>query len=249
MNDQRRRKIEDALAEASLELLMDDYTEQSGEILWQEFQSDADCVMPGDLDKACQDLIHTSFSKSVQESRGNSISARLKQLAPQACKAAMIAFAMVGAMATLTLSVEAIRVPVLNFFLTQENRYTIISSEYIPKEQTTACSFEDILSLIPSEYNIIYKKDCNNGNYLIRYENPQGYLISIRTEPARNQLYADTEDAEQEDVEINGFPALLIKKNGLEVIIEQANAGLRIDFYAEKLDESTFWKIALQLTE
>lgn len=248
MNDQRRRKIEDTWAEASLELLMDDYAEQSGEVLWQEFQRDAECAMPENLDEACQDLIHTSFSKSIQKNRVKNISTRLKQLAPQACKAAMIAFAMVGAMATLTLSVEAIRVPVLNFFLTQEERYTIISSGALQETPPETYNFSEIKNILPSDYDIIYEQIHSNGLYVLRCEDQQGNRITVHVGNRNSQLYIDTEDASQECVEINGFPALLVKKDGLHIIIDHLNAALRIDFYAQSLEESIFWEIALQLT-
>lgn len=248
MNDQRRRKIEDALAEASLELLMDDYTEQSGEILWQEFQSDADCVMPGDLDKACQDLIHTSFSKSVQESCVKPISARLKQLAPQACKAAMIAFAMVGAMATLTLSVEAIRVPVLNYFIAQDNRYTIISASKHEENLMRQESINNIRSLLPSEYDVVFETSFGDGFYNLCYQDAASHIITIRSGPSGGQLYVDTENAEQEEIEVNGCSCLLISKNGMRIVITKEESDSWVDFYAEDIPQKKFWEIALALS-
>lgn len=248
MNDQRRRKIEDAWAEASLELLMDDYAEQSGEVLWQEFQKDTECVIPKNLDEACQDLIHTSFSKSIQKNRVKNISTRLKQLAPQACKAAMIAFAMVGAMATLTLSVEAIRVPVLNYFIAQDDRYTIISVSKHEESLLRQESINNIRSLLPNEYDVVFETSFGDGFYNLRYQDAASHIITIRSGPSSGQLYVDTENAEQKEIEVNGCSCLLIIKNGMRIVITKEESNSWVDFYAEDIPQNKFWEIALALS-
>lgn len=250
MNDQRRRKIEEAWAEASLELLMDDYAEQSGETLWQEFQNDTECTMPEDLDAACQSLIYASFDSMVQKSRINSISARLKQLVPQVCKAAMIAFALVGAMATLTLSVEAIRVPVFNFFNRHTDEYTAIFSD-VPQENSTKP--EDIKSIIevflPTDYNLVIYENFGYGMANLRYQNKCGDIICVRTNLHDGQFRADTEDAYYSEITINGCSALYVEKNGRRILIGQQQTGILIDFYADNIPSELFWEIACVLAK
>ena len=250
MNDQRRRKIEEAWAEASLELLMDDYAEQSGETLWQEFQSDTECTMPEDLDAACQSLIYTSFDSMVQKSCINSISAHLKQLVPQACKAAMIAFALVGAMATLTLSVEAIRVPVFNFFIRHTDEYTANFSD-VPQDSHAAVEdFTETLELLlPNGYTQIIHDCFSNGTVNLRYQDKSDHIVTLRTTAHDNQFRADTEDAHCSEITINGHTALYIEKNGKRIIIAQPENEIKIDFYAESIPDKLFWEIACVLAE
>ena len=128
MNDQRRERLEDAWDETALELLMDDYAEIAGSELYDEYCSDLEIGnvedLPAELDESCQEMIHASFT-AESKAKNNLLNTALSHV----YKAAMVVLAIFGATTVLVVSVDALRVPVLNFFLTQEERYTIISSD------------------------------------------------------------------------------------------------------------------------
>lgn len=254
MNDQRRKKLEEAWDEATLELLMDDYAELSGEAIWNVFEQDKVAgkvpEMPADLDEHCRRLIQAHFDEPQQNSaHGLRVVDWVGSFLLHSCKAAMIAFTLIGAMATFVVSVEALRIPVLNFFLQQEDRYTIISTSDNSVSSYTYESVTNIRKFIPAEYEVVYETFYGNGYVNLRYQNEAGSIVSIRTGDSNISLSADTENAISEEIEINGNPALLIRKDGLRVILSNTDTNVMIDFYAEDMDEQSFLMLAVLLSE
>ena len=243
MNDQRRERLEDAWDETALELLMDDYAEIAGSELYDEYCSDLEIGnvedLPAELDESCQEMIHASFT-AESKAKNNLLNTALSHV----YKAAIF-----GATTVLVVSVDALRVPVLNFFLTQEKRYTIISPSEDSSEVSTQESVSNIRRYIPKDYDVVYETYYAQGYYNLRYKDKDGHIISIRTGEGDLQLYADTEDAISEEIEINGNPALLIRKDGLRLILLKKDTTSILDFYAESMMEREFLKIAVLICE
>ena len=248
MNDQRRERLEDAWDETALELLMDDYAEIAGSELYDEYCSDLETGnvedLPAELDESCQEMIHASFT-AESKAKNNLLNTALSYV----YKAAMVVLAILGATTVLVISVDALRVPVLNFFLTQEKRYTIISPSEDSSEVSTQESVSNIRRYIPKDYDVVYENYYAQGYYNLRYKDKDGHIISIRTGEGDLQLYADTEDAISEEIEINGNPALLIRKDGLRLILLKKDTTSILDFYAESMMEREFLKIAVLICE
>ena len=247
MNDQRRERLEDAWDETALELLMDDYAEIAGSELYDEYCSDLEIGnvedLPAELDESCQEMIHASFT-AESKAKKNPLNPALSYV----YKAAMVVLAIFGATTVLVVSVDALRVPVLNFFLTQEERYTILSSAE-SNDLTGSENINDIRGYIPKDYKIVYETYYGQGYYNLRYQNEAGNVISIRTGEGDVQLYADTEDASCEQIEMNGQSALFIQKNGLRIVLQKSDPQAIVDFFAEALDENEFFRIAMFLSE
>lgn len=246
MNDQRRERLEDAWDETALELLMDDYAEIAGSELYDEYCSDLETGnvedLPAELDESCQEMIHASFT-AESKAKKNPLNTALSHV----YKAAMVVLAIFGATTVLVVSVDALRVPVLNFFLTQEERYTILSSAE-SNDLTGSENINDIRGYIPKDYKIVYETYYGHGYYNLRYQNEAGQIISIRTGEGDVQLYADTENATFEKIELNGQSALFIQKDGLRLIMQKKDAQFILDFFAESMEESEFFRIAILLS-
>lgn len=246
MNDQRRERLEDAWDETALELLMDDYAEIAGSELYDEYCSDLEIGnvedLPAELDESCQEMIHASFT-AESKAKNNLLNTALSHV----YKAAMVVLAIFGATTVLVVSVDALRVPVLNFFLTQEERYTILSSAE-SNDLTGSENINDIRGYIPKDYKIVYETYYGHGYYNLRYQNEAGQIISIRTGEGDVQLYADTENATFEKIELNGQSALFFQKDGLRLIMQKKDAQFILDFFAESMEESEFFRIAILLS-
>lgn len=246
MNDQRRERLEDAWDETALELLMDDYAEIVGSELYDEYCSDLETGnvedLPAELDESCQEMIHASFT-AESKAKNNLLNTALSHV----YKAAMVVLAIFGATTVLVVSVDALRVPVLNFFLTQEERYTILSSAE-SNDLTGSENINDIRGYIPKDYKIVYETYYGHGYYNLRYQNEAGQIISIRTGEGDVQLYADTENATFKKIELNGQSALFIQKDGLRLIMQKKDAQFILDFFAESMEESEFFRIAILLS-
>lgn len=248
MNDQRRKRLEDTWDETALELLMDDYAKIAGIELYDEYCSNLETGsvddIPAELDESCQKMIYASFA-TESKSKKNHLNTALSHV----CKAAMVVLAIFGATTVLVVSVDALRVPILNFFLTQEERYTIISHSADPSEVSTQENTSNIRRYIPKDYDVVYEKYYEQGYYNLQYKDQEGHVISIRTGEGALQLYADTEGAISEKIEVNGNPALLIRKNGLRLILLKKDKTSILDFYAESMIERDFLKIAVLICD
>lgn len=183
----------------------------------------------------------------VQESWVRLLNNLLNTALSHVYKAAMVVLAIFGATTVLVVSVDALRVPVLNFFLTQEERYTILSSAE-SNDLTGSENINDIRGYIPKDYKIVYETYYGHGYYNLRYQNEAGQIISIRTGEGDVQLYADTENATFEKIELNGQSALFIQKDGLRLIMQKKDAQFILDFFAESMEESEFFRIAILLS-
>ena len=187
-------------------------------------------------------MIHASFT-AESKAKNNLLNTALSHV----YKAAMVVLAIFGATTVLVVSVDALRVPVLNFFLTQEERYTILSSAE-SNDLTGSENINDIRGYIPKDYKIVYETYYGHGYYNLRYQNEAGQIISIRTGEGDVQLYADTENATFEKIELNGQSALFIQKDGLRLIMQKKDAQFILDFFAESMEESEFFRIAILLS-
>lgn len=109
-------------------------------------------------------------------------------------------------------------------------------------------NINDIRGYIPKDYKIVYETYYGHGYYNLRYQNEAGQIISIRTGEGDVQLYADTENATFEKIELNGQSALFIQKDGLRLIMQKKDAQFILDFFAESMEESEFFRIAILLS-
>lgn len=242
MDSLKKEELLNDLDEISLKLLMNEYAESDGERLWREFE-EADKrgdvpEIPDNLDRRCQKTIHETFAKNRRK-------AGWERFGRTFGKVAMIAMAFLGLITALVISVDALRVPVLNFFLSVHERYTVISTDEenveiqkIPENIRTAVSF-----VIPDGYALVTDELLEDGSTLLVYEDGNEGRIILSAEPAPAQLIIDTEDADSKKTKINEMDAFLVKKDGFHVVWINPETELLYDVYANTLEASQFWKI------
>ena len=246
MANERKEKILDEYEDATLKLLMDEYAEADGERLWREFQEAEEKGevrdVPEELDKKCQKIIKDSFAKKRWRES-------VRQGLCKTGKVAIIVLAMLTLSSTLVLSVDAIRYPVINFFLQNSDRYTAITmnEENAEVSEATESIHENIAHIIPEGYELTREEITNLGYAYLRYANAAGDKISIDIGSNLGQVYVDTEDAKVTDIDINGLAGLCVEKDGLRVIWLDDTADILYDVYASNLSETDFWKIVYAL--
>lgn len=210
MADLHKQQLEEQLSDAFLAVLMDEYAETQGRMLLQQ----SDLEMPEDLQKKCHSQIQRHYKDAKK-------SALLRCTVYRAAKTAAIVAVCLILSVNLILSVEAIRVPLLNFcFKTQK----YFSSLTFPTEQDTdSDSDADVVDLpisIPKGYSIIHK-DHNHDDYtyiyedsilLLAYQDQEGHYFMFHTLPAKGTLSIDTEDAESVEFLLNGMQAIQIRQ-------------------------------------
>jgi len=252
MVDLRRTQLEESFADASLMLMMDEYSQCHGQLLLEEYQASG-AVMPEELDHICQEKIKAEQKKSEKD-------ILLRRTARRAAKAAVIAVAGLFLCTNLILSVEALRVPFLNFCFSTRRCFSSLS---FPSENTSAYgSDKDAVSFplrVPKGYSLIAKEH-NHDDYayiypdsvlFLGYQDPEGHVFSFQTLPATGSFSIDTEDAESTEFLLNGMQAIRIRKEGgeaLRTIWVDPERQRMFDVYCNGMTEEDFKTHILDLS-
>lgn len=244
MNDTRREQLLDQYEDAALELLMDEYAEADGERLWNEFltaeKNGNVAPIPKDLDLKCKQIIR----KSLVKSKRKAILSRAKHVFS---KAAIFLLIFSSISITMVLSVDAFRIPVLNYLLRHDIRFTSLLMGNQSKSDINNDYEVDIEDLMPTEFSLVSKATSPNGVISYGYKDDDDGIISLQIIPSDGMLNFDTEDATVQQLQINSHDAVFIEKNGYRIIWLDEGRQLVYDLYANAVDGKDFWKIAYSL--
>lgn len=245
--DNRRDHLEKEFADAGLALLMDWSAESDGESLWEEFSSD-EPRMPQDLDIRCRNLI--------QKARRNMCFHRIgKSIGKMAASFVLVLFLAVS----LITSVEALRVPVLNFFLKHSPRATsiIFQQNSSTKKQNQLEELLSILkSFVPEGYTLelekVYRDEYANPpvvtSVFLFFQDTDEHLIYIETSPAEGVRNVDTENATVSQITLAGMEAMLIEKSSeIRVIWLNKTQNLLYSVTANSMEKSDFMEYVTTL--
>lgn len=246
MNDKHREKLLEEYEEITMELLMDEYAEAEGEMLWNEFQAAEENGevpdIPDDLDQKCRNVIRSASTKINRRVR---FTQGLRALG----KVAVFTLVLFGVCSTLVLSVDALRIPVLNFFLRDSDRYTVVALD--EQNQSIQEELENIRNsigfFIPNDYNLVAEDISEHGSLRLVYQDDDGGIISLSVAPGSGQYVMDTEDADSQKVKINDMDALLVEKDGLYIVWANPENELSYNLFATTLDSDQFWEIVYAL--
>ena len=246
MNDKHREKLLEEYEEITMELLMDEYAEAEGEALWKEFQASEEKGevpdIPDDLDQKCRNTIRSATAKINRRAH---FAHGLRTLS----RVAVFVLVLFGVSTTLVLSVDALRIPVLNFFLRSSERYTVVALD--EKNQSIQKEFENIRSgiglFIPDSYDLVAENISEHGSMQLVYQDENEGVITLSVKPASGQLVMDTETVDMQRIKINEMDALFVEKDGFHVVWMNPEKGLSYDLFAKTLDDGQFWKIVYAL--
>ena len=248
MIDKRREQLIEEFEEATIMLLMDEYAEAEGEALWHEYEKSVEAGevpdVPEALDKKCRKIIDSSFSKQRRIRALIHTSRAITRFAACLC--------IILGMTTITiLSVDALRIPLLNYFMEISSKYTSFSFD---ESDTTTDIHNHILERVAGApisegYQLISQNKYDDGTISFLYQNENRALITLEVRPSQGKLYYDTEDAITTDTDLCGHKAVFIEKDGYRVIWNDERSNLTYDLFSNSLDEKNFWKLAYALGE
>ena len=246
MDNRYNRQLLEQYEEAAMMLLMDEYAEADGARLLEAFE-DAEKqgqtpVLSPNLDDRCRKQIKTFFDRQAR-------TARIRKSISGLVKAAAYGIVLLGLSATLVLSVDALRVPVLNFILEQKEKCSILrfDDQTHPPESHASVLSTGIAHLIPADYTLILETAEDSGTIHLFYQNSRQETFSVDITPASGQLLVDTEGTEQQEVSVNGHEAVFFSGDGYRILWTDAEAQLIYMVYAENMDLDIFWKIVYYL--
>ena len=146
-------------------------------------------------------------------------------------KVAMFFFMLLISFTILVTSVDAFRVKVLNFIIEVGKEYTSIDfkengSDALEKETSRIpLEWKDVYvpAFVPEGFKIT-KAESLKFTKIIHYSNDNGRLIVFQQHNGENtNKRVDSENADSENILINGLEGLLVEKNGRTTLIWHNN--------------------------
>lgn len=247
MHDERRQQLMEQYEEAAISLLMDKLAEAEGAGLLREFeeasQNGTAMEIPAELDAKCRKLIEETFAK---QKRG----LRLKRIVAPIAKAAVIVLLLLGLSTATVLSVDALRIPVLNFLADQSGRYSSVifnnhSDAHDPASDNVAARLENNL---PEGYSVVQNSIVGSSGTIV-CSNAENHLIYLEVTQTECGLNVDTEDNEYTNAEFGDYQAVFQDKGGYHLRWLNENGQTVYTLVAKGISISEFWELAYAIAE
>lgn len=229
MSENKKLELLDQYDDVTFALLMDEYAEEEGARLRKEFEEAQAAGEVSDtsdaLDEKCLQMIHRDFAK--KRSKEN-----VRKIIRMTSKVAVAVMVFLGVLTTTVMSVDALRVPVFNFIIERFDGFTSIRTQDIP-DASTKDPFTILEGLIPMDYaQTLYSDEA--GMMFALYENTNENSISLDVIFDGVFVNIDTENAEYSEIFLSDYKAILIEKNGYQVIWTD-DEKITYTFYASSL--------------
>ena len=249
MNEQKKQKLLEQYDDAAFALLLDEYAEEEGARLMAEFEAAQAAgqvpEMPAELDEQCRRMIRRDRAKK----RGIRAARSFRKVA---VKAAVAVLVFIGLITTVVMSVEALRVPVLSFFIEHKEKFSVIDLTQDKNQPTTdpdAAVYptgDSLMQFIPAGYESVYYYDVE-GLISCGYQNPDGAAIIFDMSPGDSVYQFDTEDAFYEYVKIEDIEIILIEKDGYRAVWLNSDQSIIYSLIASDLSKNEFLNIVTEI--
>ena len=195
-----------------------------------------------------EDLTDGEEIKENSEGSARKNTSRTVSFMKRLPKVAIITVISLGLITALTMSVDAIRKPFMDYIISQFSHHTTIlfSSEYeevMPMEDDIWESIEN--APVPDGY-FLDKKDIHEKRLVtLLYNNQTDGNIHVLIRLAGGVFDYDTEGFDRRDITINGHEGIVYTKDDGMMIVwldEKNSAFYYIRTY--NLDENNFWEVA-----
>lgn len=248
MRDEQKDLLIQQYEEVALALLMEEYANAEGKRLLQEFetasaQGDIE-PMPEELKAKYHKMIDQAYKKKRQRELFSGITKTVG-------KVAVVALMLFGIATTAILSVDAWRVPVLNFILDQSGEFASMDFGYAnpSREKQYRAIVKTVEANVPADYTFTESPNVDEMSLLIKMKNSEGKNLTVYVSQGTGQFKVDTENAEIVEMELNGNTAYLIIKEGLFIIWHDEAKDLIISVAGRAFAIDDFWNLVHALAE
>lgn len=242
MGDNHKQELIDHYDDAVFALMMDEYAEDEGARLLQEFEdaisSGAMPEVPASLDQKCRQIIQHEFTKQHRKHYA-------KQALRMTQKAAVIALVVLGISLSTVLSVDALRVPFLNYILEYNHEYIAVK---FTEDETVPKSYADLLAdVLPESYKEVQRQDLGDGICIAVYQDDSGNVVKYTANPASGEYRSDSQYADYKEIRLKSWDAIIINKDGILLTWFDAEYNMAHSIYTNSYTENDLIKIAEQL--
>lgn len=191
--------------------------------------------------------LHQWFSKVLHEhesqEKRKSWRIRLRKIMT---RAALVVLILLASSIVVTVSVEAYRVKLLNFFMEMNEKYTSFEIKDKPRDVTKIPDDWDQYypSYVPTGFTLA-ELESFGGIEILHFKNRAGETIKLTQAPIGSNFQIDTENSKTTEVEINGFKGVIIEKENQNGLFWHNNEAT---FYIlSSIDSEELIKIAMSL--
>ena len=241
MNEQKKQKLLEQYDDAAFALLMDEYAEEEGARLMAEFEAAQAAgqvpEMPQELDKQCRRMIRRDSAQKRRRQTAH-------RFGKTAVKAAVAVLVFIGLMTTVVMSVDALRVPVLNFIVEQYDGFS--SFDNGDKYQPTP-SADPLAVLLPDEYVQIFHNVSSQGYIASAYATPEGATFELMSFAYDSSGVFDTANSTYSTIFLTSVEAHLFEGNDLQVLWTSLDGSTIYHVKATDMDKEVFIQICCDL--
>lgn len=235
MSENKKLELLDQYDDVTFALLMDEYAEEEGARLRKEFEEAQAAGEVSDtsdaLDEKCLQMIHRDFAKK----RGKENVRKIIRITSKVAVAVMV---FLGVATATIFSVDAFKIPVLNFIFEQQNKYFTIGSN------VSDTSPEDtILKLLPDGYSVVLTEEKDDKS-TYAYQNNNGSFLMYERIALTDDYRYDVEETNSKEFILCGYNAMIIEKNGLRLIWVDNKSAVVHSLYSTDLGEEQLIAIA-----
>lgn len=235
-----KRKVDQNVYEryvdATVALFMEYYSAERAEDMHKELAGNEkiEVAFPNELDERCRTLIKKEHARRQRKQHLKSAMKGLRFVA----SFAVIILALAS---VLFISVEAIRVPIINYYITQNGQYLEFTSRQ-PEvaEDIGSINTEDPLAgLLPEGYELAMLDDGLPKRIVAIYKSSNNNSIYFSMNASVTVVKVDAEDTQVvKEIQVCGHEGVFVVKDG------KANVT-----WGDKSTERTFMLISSELTE
>jgi len=241
-----RSELQEQFSDAAIALMMHEYAQDSGEDLLHKFQDSGE-IIPPELDQRCQ--------KAIQKAHKRTLMGSTLQRAARAAACGVILLVLLF---PLAMSVEAFRIPTLNFILKYGKGFTGITFSQDSGSFTALDNLRLLLwPTIPEGYefeaehvNTVNPRGVEQiSSFLIRYQNEDGGKLDIAITKAEGAINVDSQDAQVISMELSGQQAVFIAGEALRILWVNEDQGQLYNVVGYNTGPDDFWKCVYALSE
>lgn len=235
-----KRKIDqdvyDRYVDATVALFMEYYCATLSEDIHQQFDDmqTNESTFPDALDIRCRTAIKKEYAMRKRKQHIKSLLKGLRYVAS-------FAIVLLALASILFVSVEAIRVPIINYYISQNDQYL----EFTSRQSDEAGSIENInaegplAGILPEEYELISLDNILPTRITAIYKNSNGDCLYFSIDTSATILRVDSENTQTvKAINICGCDGILVTKDGTTTIT-----------WGYESDEKTFMLASSELTE
>lgn len=229
LSEATREKVE----EATLAVFMEQYGAAMDAGVEIKMAECADMEFPPELDKRIQKLIANEQAKKRNKQRRKTALRALRS-------AAAVIMILLSVSSILFMTVEAFRLPVINFFVEKTERYWLLSetndSNAIPEAYNPENPLEGI---IPHDYELIELiGTVEESNLFAKYSNNDTSVMCLFVNQSVGYLQVDSEDARVTPKKLNGHDAYTYAEGEfIHVVWLDENVSKVFSIYANNVAE------------